>query len=179
MEESIAAVDTEVGEAIEPFRAKVARLVTMPGISDVTAQVLISEIGIDMSRFPTAGHLVSWAGLCPRNDESAGKRRSTRLRKGAPWLKATLTQAAWSAARAKSGYLRAQFLRLKSRRGPKKAIIAVAASMLTAAYYMLRDDVDYRDLGTDYFDRSDRTKIANRLVRRLRDLGYQVDLKAA
>jgi transposase len=179
LEKSIEAVDTEVGSAIEPFRGKVARLLTMPGISDVTAQVLVSEIGIDMSRFPTAGHLVSWAGLCPRNDESAGKRRSTRLRHGAPWLKTTLTQAAWAAARAKSGYLRAQFLRIKTRRGPKKAIMAVAASMLTAAYYMLRDDLDYHDLGTDYFDRTDKTKIASRLVRRLSELGYEVQLKAA
>jgi transposase len=179
LEDSIDAVDKEVGSTIEPFRAKVARLVTMPGISDVAAQVLISEIGVDMSRFPTAGHLVSWAGLCPRNDESAGKRRSTRLRHGAPWLKEILAQAAWAAARAKTGYLRAQFLRLKSRRGPKKAIMAVAASMLTAAYYMLRDDVDYRDLGIDHFDRADKTKIANSLVRRLSDLGYKVELKAA
>jgi transposase len=120
LEKSIDAVDTEVGPAIEPFRGKVARLLTMPGISDVTAQILVSEIGVDMSRFPTAGHLVSWVGLCPRNDESAGKRRSTRLRQGAPWLKTTLTQAAWSAARCKSGYLKAQFLRIKSRRGPQK-----------------------------------------------------------
>lgn len=179
LEKAVASVDTEVGAALEPFRAKVARLVTMPGISDVAAQVLVSEIGVDMSRFPTAGHLVSWAGLCPRNDESAGKRRSTRLRQGAPWLKATLTQAAWSAARAKTGYLRAQFLRLKSRRGPKKAIMAVAASMLTAAYYMLRDDVDYRDLGTDYFDRLDKTHTTDRLVRRLRSLGFDVELKPA
>jgi transposase len=179
LEEAIDAVDKEVGPAIEPFRAKVARLLTMPGVSDVTAQVLVSEIGVDMSRFPTAGHLVSWAGLCPGNDESAGKRRSTRLRQGAPWLKTTLTQAAWAAARCKSGYLRAQFLRLKSRRGPKKAIMAVAASMLTAAYYMLRDDVDYHDLGTGYFDRADKAKAADRLVRRLKDLGFQVELKVA
>jgi transposase len=179
LEKSIAAVDTEVGSTLDPFRDKVARLITMPGISDVAAQVIISEVGVDMSRFPTAGHLVSWAGLCPRNDESAGKRRSTRLRQGAPWLKATLTQAAWSAARAKTGYLRAQFLRLKSRRGPKKAIMAVAASMLTAAYYMLRDDVDYRDLGTDYFDRTDRTKAAKHLVKRLSDLGFAVEIKEA
>lgn len=179
LERTIAELDTEVGANLEPFRARVDRLMTMPGISDVTAQVIVSEIGTDMTRFPTAGHLVSWAGLCPRNDESAGKRRSTRLRQGAPWLKATLTQAAWSAARAKTGYLRAQFLRLKPRRGPKKAIMAVAASMLTAAYYMLRDDVDYRDLGSDYFDRTDRSRTANRLVRRLRDLGYDVDVKDA
>ena len=179
LEKAVDSVDTEVGAVLEPFRGRVARLVTMPGISDIAAQVLVSEIGVDMSRFPTAGHLVSWAGLCPRNDESAGKRRSTRLRPGAPWLKATLTQAAWSAARAKTGYLRAQFLRLKSRRGPKKAIMAVAASMLTAAYYMLRDDVDYRDLGTDHFDRLDKTHAAERLVRRLRNLGFEVELKAA
>jgi transposase len=179
LEKSINAVDKEVGPAIEPFRAKVTRLLTLPGVSDVTAQILISEIGIDMSRFPTSGHLVSWAGLCPRNDESAGKRRSTRLRQGAPWLKTALTQAAWAAARSKSGYLRSQFLRIKSRRGPKKAIMAVAASMLTAAYYILRDDVDYRDLGTDYFDRTDKARTAQRLIRRLHDLGYSVQLPAA
>jgi len=179
IEKAMDSVDQEVGALLEPFRAKVARLVTMPGISDVAAQVIVSEIGVDMSRFPTAGHLISWAGLCPRNDESAGKRRSTRLRQGAPWLKATLVQAAWSAVRTKNTYLQAQFLRLKSRRGPKKAVLAVAASMLTSAYHMLRDDVDYRDLGPDYFTRTDKTKVASRLVRRLQDLGYAVELKAA
>jgi transposase len=179
LEKAIDAVDAEVGPAIEPFRAKIKRLTTMPGISDVAAQVLVSEIGVDMNRFPTAGHLISWAGLCPRNDESAGKRRSTRLRHGAPWLKTTLTQAAWAAARSKSGYLRSQFLRLKSRRGPQKAIMAVAASMLTAAYYMLRDDRDYRELGTNYFDQVDKAKAASRLLRRLQDLGYKVEIQAA
>jgi transposase len=179
LDKSVAAVDAEVGSALEPFRAKVEHLKTMPGVSDVVAQVIVSEIGTDMSRFPTAGHLISWAGLCPRNDESAGKRRSTHLRQGAPWLKTTLVQAAWSAARTKTGYLRTQFLRLKSRRGPKKAIIAVAATMLNAAYYMLRDHVDYRDLGTDYFDRIDRPRAARRLVKRLADLGYNVEIKEA
>lgn len=179
LEKSIAEIDTEVGALLDPFRAKTERLMTIPGISDVAAQVLVSEIGIDMSRFPTAGHLISWAGLCPRNDESAGKRRSTRLRQGAPWLKATLVQAAWSAARCKQGYLPAQFRRIKSRRGPKKAIMAVAASMLTATYYILRDDVDYKDLGSDYFDRTDRAKAASRLVKRLGDLGFAVEIKEA
>jgi transposase len=130
LEASIASIDKEVGALLDPFRARVERLKTMPGISDVAAQVIVSEIGLDMTRFPTAGHLISWAGLCPRNDESAGKRRSTRLRNGAPWLKTMLNQAAWAATRFKTGYLRAQFLRIKSRRGPKKAIMAVAASML-------------------------------------------------
>ena len=179
LEKAIAEVDAEVGALLEPFRAKAERLKTMPGVSDVVAQVIVAEIGTDMSRFPTAGHLISWAGLCPRNDESAGKRRSTRLRQGAPWLKTTLVQAAWAAARCKSGYLPAQFLRIKSRRGSKKAVIAVAASMLNAAYYMLRDDVDYRDLGSAYFDLVDRTKAATRLVKRLTNLGFTVEIKDA
>ncbi len=141
--------------------------------------VIVAEIGVDMTRFPTAGHLISWAGLCPRLDESAGKRRSTRTRPSNPWLKTTLVQGAWAAARKKDGYLRAQFRRLKIRRGPKKAILAVAASMLTAAYYMLRDGVDYRDLGADHFDRRDKAKLAKRLVARLHDLGFNVELRAA
>jgi transposase len=179
IEKAIAEVDAEVGALLEPFRAKAERLKTIPGVSDVVARVIVAEIGTDMSRFPTAGHLISWAGLCPRNDESAGKRRSTRLRQGAPWLKTTLVQAAWAAARCKSGYLPAQFLRIKSRRGPKKAVIAVTASMLTATYYMLRDDVDYRDLGNTYFDRIDRDKAATRLVKRLTNLGFTVEIKDA
>jgi len=177
LEKSVAEIDKEVGALLDPFRAKAQRLMTIPGIRDVAAQVLVSEIGVDMSRFPTVGHLISWAGLCPRNDESAGKRRSTRLRQGAPWLKTTLVQSAWSAARCKKGYLPAQFRRIKSRRGPQKAIIAVAASMLTSAYFILRDNVDYKDLGSDYFDRTDRKKAASRLLKRLSDLGFTVEIK--
>jgi transposase len=179
LEAAIAAVDAQVGSVLDPFRAAVANLSTIPGVSDIVAQVIVSEIGLDMSRFSTAGHLISWAGLCPRNDESAGKRRSTRLRMGAPWLKTILVQAAWCATRAKSTYLRAQFHRVRSRRGPKKAIMAVAASILTAAYIMLRDGVEYRDLGHDYFDRLDKTKTITRLVRRLKELGCDVDVKTA
>jgi len=132
-----------------------------------------------MTRFPTPAHLISWAGLCPRNDESAGKRRSTRVRKGAPWLKTALVQAAWSATRVKKSYLSAQYFRIKSRRGSRKANLAVAASMLTAIYFMLRDGVAFRDLGHDYFDRINKTKAAERMVRRLNDLGFQVQLTAA
>lgn len=138
----------------------------------------MAEIGVDMSRFPSAGHLVSWAGLCPRSDESAGKRRSTRVRKSGTWLKTTLVSAAWAGARKKDSYLLAQFLRIKSRRGAKKAILAVAASMLTAAYYMLRDSVEYRDLGPLHFDRRDKAKTIRRLVRRLSDLGCDVQIRA-
>ena len=179
LEAGIAAVDQEVGGALASFRHGTDRLKTIPGVSDIVAHVIVSEIGLDMARFPTAGHLLSWAGLCPRNDESAGKRRSTRVRHGAPWLKTTLVQAAWAAARSKETYLHAQFLRLKSRRGPAKAIIAVAASILTAAYCMLRDGVEYRDLGGHYFEQRDKSKAALRLVRRLRDLGFAVELTAA
>lgn len=179
IEQAILTVETELGALLAPFRERVQRLITIPGISDVVAQVVVSEIGLDMTRFPTVGHLISWAGLCPRNDESAGKRRSTRLRKGAPWLKTALVQAAWSAVRSKGIYLRAQFLRVKSRRGPKKAIMAVAASMLTAMYFMLRDGVDYRELGPAHFDRLDKKKTVTRLTRRLEELGYAVELKPA
>jgi transposase len=176
---AIATLETEVGAVLEPFRARADLLLTIPGVSETLAQTIVAEIGVDMSRFPTAGHLISWAGLCPRQDESAGKRRSTRVRHGSPWLKTGLVQAAWAAARTKDCYLRAQFLRLKSRRGPKKAILAVAASILTAAYHMLRDGTAYRDLGGAYFDRLDRTKTILRLVRKLHDLGCDVDVKAA
>ena len=120
--------------------------------------MLLAEIRTDMSRFPTAGHLLSWAGLCPRLHESAGKRLSTRVRPGAPWLKTTLVQAAWAAVRVKDSYPQAQFLRLKTRRGPKKAILAVAASMLTATYHMLQRGVPYRELGATHFDRRDQAK---------------------
>lgn len=179
LDEAVALVDAQVGALLEPLRVHADLLTTVPGVSDVVAQVVISEIGVEMGRFPTAGHLLSWAGLCPRNDESAGKRRSTRIRNGAPWLKTTLVQAAWCAVRTKGTYLRAQFQRLKSRRGPKKAIVAVAASMLTAMYYMLRDGVRYRDLGAEYFERRDKEKVVRRLVRRLEELGCQVQVGAA
>jgi transposase len=174
LETALREVDTTLGKALAPIQAQADLLTTMPGVSDIVAQVLVAEIGVDMTRFPTAAHLISWAGLCPRNDESAGKRRSTRVRKSGQWLKTTLVTAAWAAVRVKETYLRAQFLRIKARRGPKKAILAVAASMLTAAYYMLRDHVEYRDLGPHYLDRRDRTKTISRLLRRLHDLGYEI-----
>lgn len=179
LRERIAVFDAQIGAVLEPFRVAADRLVSIPGVSDVTAQVIVAEIGIDMSRFPTVRHLISWAGLCPRMDESAGKRRSTRIRKGAPWLKTVLVQCAWAATRAKGTYLQAQFRRLKGRRGAMKAIVAVAASILTAAYHMLRDGVTYRDLGSAYFDRRDKAKLAQRLARRIKDLGYEVQLNVA
>jgi transposase len=179
LEAAIDKLERHVGDAMAPFHMAVSRLTTMPGLSDTAARVLIAEIGDDMTRFPSPGHLVSWAGLCPRLDVSAGKRHSTRIRHATPWLKTTLIQAAWAATRNKDSYLRAQFVRLKSRRGPKKAIVAVAASMLTAVYFMLRDGVAYRDLGGRYFTERDKQQTTKRLLRRLQDLGFVVEVKAA
>jgi transposase len=173
---AIARIDKEVDGNVEPFRAAIEMLSTIPGIGSLTAEVIVSEIGIDMGRFPTAEHLISWAGLCPKNDESAGKRRSTRMKKGAPWLKTTLIQCAWAATRTKQSYLRAQYLRLRSRRGAKKAIGAVAASILTAAYHMLKNGTLYQDLGADHFDNRTKGRQVLRLVKRLQNLGFEVQI---
>jgi transposase len=174
LERALAEVDAAVGKALAPIRERARLLTTMPGISDLVAQVVVAEIGVDMTRFPTSAHLISWAGLCPRNDESAGKRRSTRVRKSGTWLNTTLVTAAWAAVRVKSSYLHAQFLRLKARRGAKKAILAVAASMLTAVYFMLRDGVPYRDLGPRHLDQRHRDSAIRRMLRKLQDLGCLV-----
>lgn len=176
---AIAELEKEVGQGLQPFRQAAKLLSTMPGLSDVSAHVIVAEIGIDMSRFPTPGHLLSWACLCPRNDESAGKRRSTRVRKGGKWLKTTLVQAAWAAIKVKGGYLQAQFHRLRARRGAKKAIMGVAASMLTAAWHMLSNGTEWQDLGAAHFDRADATKTANRLIRRLQQIGFAVQVTPA
>jgi transposase len=172
LDDALSEIDAEVERGLDPFRQAVSLLRTIPGVSDLTAQVIVSEIGTDMDRFPTAGHLISWAGLCPRNDESAGKRRSNRLRKGAPWLKTTLVQCAWAATRKKASYLQAQFQRLRHRRGPKKAVCAVAASILTAAYHMLRDGTFYHDLGADHFRNTAPETIAARLAAQITRLGF-------
>jgi transposase len=176
LEQALAQIDATVGKTLAPIHDSARLLTTLPGVSDLTARVMVAEIGVDMTRFATAAHLISWSGLCPRSDESAGKRRSTRVRKGAPWLKTALVTAAWAAVRVKDSYLQAQFHRLRSRRGAKKAILAVAASMLTAAYHMLKKGVPYQDLGADHFTRRDHAKTVLRLVRRLNDLGCQVQL---
>lgn len=179
LQTAIATIEARIGDALGPFRSAVTLLTTMPGISETTARVLVAEVGTDMSRFPSVGHLISWAGLCPRLDQSAGKRRSTRTRQSAPWLKPTLINAAWAATRKRDSYLHAQFLRIKHRRGAKKAILAVAASMLTAAYFMLRDGVIYEDLGPHHFANQDKQRLTKRLLQRLHDLGVVVEVKAA
>ena len=172
-------VEQQADEVLGPFREAADRLTTIPGVSETVARVIIAEVGVDMAQFPTAGHLVSWAGLCPRLDESAGKRRSTRTRHATPWLKTTLVQAAWAATRKNGSYLQSQFRRLRGRCGPKKAIVAVAASMLTAVYFMLRDEKDYHDLGGRYLANRDKKRATESLLRRLRNLGVEVEVKAA
>jgi transposase len=173
---AIAEIDREVEAGIAPFRTAVEQVSAVPGIKSLAAQTILSEIGIDMSRFPSSGHLISWACICPRSDESAGKRRSTRIRKGSPWLKSTLVQCAWAATRTKGSYLQAQFYRIRARRGPKKAILAVAASILTAIYHMLKDGTLYQDLGPNHFDSRSKERQKNRLIKRLAHLGYVVEL---
>lgn len=177
LKQGIRDLEARMGESLEPFRQHLDNLMTIPGISDVSAHVIAGEVGLDMTRFPSAANLISWAGLCPQLDESAGKHRSTRIRKGAPWLKTTLVTAAWAAIRTKGSYLQAQFQRLRARRGPKKAIIAVAASMLTAAYYILRDAVPYKDLGSEHFTRRNKEHEVKRLKKRLEGLGFAVEVR--
>ena len=179
LERHIAAFDARIEKLLRPLRDAVAQLITIPGVSQVSAQVILAEIGADMTPFPTSGHLLSWAGLVPRLDESAGKRRSTRVRKGAPWLKPVLVQCAWGAARTKGTYYQAQFFRLKARRGPKKAAIAVAASLLTAAYHMLKNGTFHQDLGADFLVKRDKACIVTKLASRIKDLGYDVSFTPA
>jgi transposase len=175
LQKAIERLEAEVTEQLRPFRRAYEHLLTIPGVQDTVAQVIIAEVGVDMARFPRAENLLSWAGLSPQLNESAGKKKSTRSKKGAPWLKTALLQAAWAATRSKNSYLRAKYLRLKSRlSAKKKAAVAVAASILKAVYYMLRDDTDYKDLGADYFDRRKPQKKLGRLIRQIENLGLSV-----
>lgn len=177
LDAAIEAVDREVEDNLEPFRTAAELVSTIPGVNMLSAEGIIAETGIDMSRFPTDGHLLSWANICPRNDQSAGKRRSSRMRKGGNWLKTTLIQCAWAAKRKNGSYLQAQFFRLRARRGEKKAICAVAASILTAVYHILKNGTPYQDLGADHFQRRSKMTNTQRLIRRLEHLGYAVDIK--
>jgi len=183
LDATIAGIDRQVDVVIsgmaQPmvFRALIVLLCTIPGVGKLAAITILAEIGPDMSRFRTAGHLVAWSGLCPGQNQSAGKRKSSRLRKGAPWLKTMLVQCAWAAKRQKNSYYRAQFYRLAGRRGPQKAICAVAASTLTAVYHMLKDGRQHVDLGADYFDRRPTEAKARRLVAQLNKLGYEVQIQ--
>jgi len=170
-------MDQEADDGPPPFRELIFRLSAIPGVSFLSATAILAEIGRDRGRFPTAGHLVAWAGLCPAHNGRAGKRKSARRRRGAPWLKTMLVQCAWAAKRAKASYYRAQFFRRQSRRGPQKAICAVAASILTAIYHMLKSGLPHRDLGANYFDRRSPQAKASRLVSQLAKLGFAAQLQ--
>ncbi len=170
-------IEHEVEERLGPFQSEVARLCTIPGVDRVTAWALVAEIGLNIKQFPDAEHLASWAGLCPGSHESAGKRKSGKIRKGSLCLRRCLCQGAWAVSPKKNNYLSALYRRLAARRGSKRATIAVAHNILVIAYYILRDKVCYRDLGPDYFDRLNPEGLRRRLTKRLEHLGFKVTLE--
>jgi len=172
-------IEQEVAERLGPFQSEVARLCTIPGVDRVTAWGLLAEIGLSMKQFPDAQHLASWAGLCPGSHESAGKRKSGKIRKGSLWLRRCLCQGAWAVSTKKNNYLSALYRRLAVRRGSKRATIAVAHKLLVIAYYILRDGTCYSDLGADYFDRLNPEGLRRRLTKRLEGLGFKVTLEPA
>ena len=177
---TIARLDTRIEEMTAPFRAARELLATIPGIGQRTAEIIIAEIGVDMTRFATPGHLASWAGLCPGNNESAGKHKSTHTRSGNVWLTSALAEAAWSAIRTKDCYLAVRFWRISKRRGQQRALIAVAHTLLVICWHMLSEGTVYTDLGVDYLAHNDNPDRRRRhLVNQLEHLGYQVELTPA
>jgi len=179
LDEAIERMSKAIAERLRPYEHQIQRLSTIPGIKRRLAEVILAEIGVDMSRFPDARHLASWAGMCPGNKESGGKRLSGKTRKGSPWLRSALVEAAHAALHCKNSYLSAQYQRLVLRRGGKKATIAVGHTLLVVIYHILSDDKDYEELGGNYFDEWDRQAVQKRLVRRLEKLGYEVKLEPA
>jgi transposase len=177
VESKMQRIEQEVAERLGPFQSEVARLCTIPGVDLVTAWGLLAEIGLSMKQFPDAQHLASWAGLCPGSHESAGKRKSGKIRKGSLWLRRCLCQGAWAVSTKKNNYLSALYRRLAVRRGSKRATIAVAHKLLVIAYYILRDGTCYSDLGADYFDRLNPEGLRRRLTKRLEGLGFKVTLE--
>ena len=176
LEETIEQLSAEIAERMRPFEEAVERLETIPGVGRRTAEAILAEIGPEVSRFPTAGQLASWAGMCPGNNQSGGKRRGGKTTKGDPWLRAALVEAAHAAGRTKNTYLSAQYRRLASRRGKKRAAVAVGHTILVITYHLLQRSCGYEELGGDYFDKRDRQAVERRLVRRLEGLGYKVSL---
>ena len=177
LEGAIAALDRRVDEVIAPFARARDRLDTITGVGKRAAETIIAEIGVDMSAFPTAAHLASWAGRCPGNNLTGGKRRSGKPTKGNRWLGEVLIECAWAAARSRDTYLSAQYWRLARRIGKKKAAVAVGHSILVIAWHLLADDCDYQDLGGDYFIRRDTDRARQRAVAQLQALGYRVVLE--
>jgi len=179
LDEEISRMDAEIAERMHPFEEAVKRIDGIPGMGRRTAEEVLAEIGGDVSRFPTAAQLASWAKLCPGNNESAGKRKATTTGHGNPWLRDSLVEAAWGAAHTRDTYLSAQYHRLASRRGSKRAVMAVAHSILVIVYWLLRKGVEYRELGGNYFDERNRAATVRKAARRIESLGYQVELQPA
>jgi transposase len=179
LDASIAQTQEQIEAHLRPYQEAVRLLQTIPGIQETAAATIIAEIGVDMSRFPSAKHLASWAGLCPGNKQSGGKRMSEAITKGSPWLRAVLGEVVWTIAHTRDNYLVAQYRRLSKRRGVHKAVVAVAHSVLVVIYHMLRDQRPYTDLGADYFDQLDAARLERHHVRRLEQLGYTVTLTPA
>jgi transposase len=179
LESSITHVSDELAARLQPVKEAVGRLDTIPGVGQRTAEILVAEMGTDMSRFPSAGHLASWAGMCPGNNESAGKRKRGKTRKGSPWLRSALVEAAHAAGHTRRTYLGAQYQRLAARRGKKRATVAGGHSILVSAYQLLRTPMEYRELGAHSFVERDHQTVQRRLVRRLERLGLKVTLEPA
>lgn len=178
IDRTVAELEERIGEALEPFRSVVRRLCTIPGVSEDAAAVIIAETGGDMSVFPSADHLVSWSGLSPGMNESAGKKKSARTKRQR-WLKTMMTQCAWAGARKRDSYFKARYHRIRSRRGQTKAVVAVAATMLRTIYHMLANGTDFQEPGTDFYDHLQQQRAARSLARRLEKLGYTVELRKA
>jgi transposase len=176
-EAEIAEDETDIRRQIEPFRKAVLAWTQVPGIDEITAWSLVAEMGPDMGPFETAEQAASWSCVCPGNHESAGKQRDGRTRKGNPWLRSAICEAAWGASRTKKSYFHAQYARLCARRGPQRALMAVAHSMIVVGFYLIKYDKQYKDLGADFFDRRNREHAARRAVKRLTALGYKVHLE--
>jgi transposase len=179
LDEAIASLSTRIEEALRPFAAEHQRLDSIPGVAQRTAEVLIAEIGVDMRQFPTAQHLASWAGLCPGQNESAGKHKSGRIRPGNRWLRMALIEAASLAARSRTTAFGARYRRIARHRGHKKAVVAVAHAMLVTAYHLLDRQLEYREPGVDYFERRHAERTTRRAVRALERQGYRVTLQLA
>jgi transposase len=178
LDELIGRLSVRIEEVLAPFAQAAQRLQTIPGISQRTAETVLAEIGTKMEQFATAEHLASWAGMCPGNNESAGKRKSGKTTKGNRWLKRILVQAAWAASRTKETYLSAQYRRLAKRRGRKKALVAVGHTLLVIIYHVLKRGTSYAELGADFLDRLEPERLTRQLVKRLESLGHKVTLEA-
>jgi transposase len=175
----IAEDEADIRKQIAPFQEAVQAWMQLPGVDEITAWSLVAEMGPDMALFPSAEQLASWACVCPGNNESAGQQQDGRTRRGNPWLRRAICEAAWSASRTKKSYFHAQYKRIQARRGPERALLAVAHSMILVGFYLVKDHLRFQDLGADFFDRRNRERAKLRAVKRLTSLGYKVTLEDA